>query len=324
MNTLKLQNTTQASNIGSLLRNQNGEQILGRLENVIEDISRVSGLDISDKGLIKDHPNITLWIKDHRGQKYFLKIGTDDFLASEVFWYRTAKEHGINVPQVLASSLSEEQVRFIIMEFAEGRDLEDIAEADTRERAAFLAGMELRKLHAIETGGFGSMGLDGVWSDDLWTTTLKKFMGIESKLTEGVAEVFSKEEVDHIAKIIFSEDAIKLSSGRLLHCDVQPENILYLGAEDRVVLIDPRRLISGDPMFDLARSRVPWPRMEAFYDKVSEGYQSSGSLEKEEEHRLNVYYLVCLFYATASAYRQRTVYSDQYKEFKRLLVNAAL
>jgi hypothetical protein len=64
--------------------------------------------------------------------------------------------------------------------------------------------------------------------------------------------------------------------------------------------------------------------MEAFYDKVSEGYQSSGSLEKEEEHRLNVYYLVCLFYATASAYRQRTVYSDQYKEFKRLLVNAAL
>ena len=89
-----------------------------------------------------------------------------------------------------------------------------------------------------------------------------------------------------------------------------------------MVLIDPRRLISGDPMFDLARSKVPWPRMNAFYENLMEGYQKLGVLNEEETHRLNVYYLACLFYATTSAYRQRGAYGDQYKKFKNLLINS--
>ena len=61
----KRHNIIKLSDIGNLLRSQRAESILSRIDEVVIRISEEAGLNIAEKGMIKDHPNITLWAKDY-------------------------------------------------------------------------------------------------------------------------------------------------------------------------------------------------------------------------------------------------------------------
>lgn len=291
------------------------------LNHFISEIAKSHGINVKNKNLIKDDANTTIRLES-KHQRFFLKISKYDTLPYEVFWHKKAGENGINVSKVLVSDFSKRIIPFMygIFEFIDGTSLDLISHNSLRQKAAILAGIELRKLHEIATDGVGVVDAAGAWSDKSWPLALMRFMGMSKVRDQNIDVLFNPAELNKIMKHIFS--VIPDNNGnRLINSDAQPQNIIYIPSQNKVVLTDPKKIIGGDPMFDLARTRIPLS-VDSFHDHILEGYQLSAKLTLQQKELIEAYYLAFLFYATNSSYHNRVRYGLKYKRFKALLDGA--
>lgn len=232
--------------------------------------------------------NVTLSVKDSR-KEYFVKIASEDSLASEVYWHRLAEKYKIETPALVAFDLSKDKFPFEyeITDYVKGTALRPVK--SRLYAGGCFVGRELVKMHKIKVGGFGSVNREFKWRYRNWLSVLEtERRQVDEKMAK---KLFSAVEITAIDEITIYNKRLEIKIPYLLHGDLWEGNVLYLNRYKDFVILDPY-IIGGDPMYDLAYSTVP--RTSAFEKGV---YDSGilGDLTENEKYRLKALRTFCLF-----------------------------
>lgn len=190
-----------------------------------------------------------------------------------MFFYETAREHGLPVPRLLGHG-SVDGWSWLLREWCDG----DAGVRDARALGCHL-GETLGQLHAIPVGGVGTLRA-GRWQATNWGRFTADTVDRYFRDAPGAAREAMARHVKACRAFV---------GPRLLHSDVGLDNLVWQG--DRVTaLIDPGWCIGGDPLLDV--SYVELSRDPEFVDGFRAGYPGYDGLDAARLRDYAVYHHV--------------------------------
>ena len=263
--------------------------VLEKVKNILEEAGVQTDKEIVVKEVKGEDSNSVFRI-DCGNLSYALKVFCDSkesgqFYTNKVFNQKMT-EGNISSPQIIHSdnSLQILQAPWIIWEWFPGEPSCEINSESERINIAVQTGMQLRKIHAIKTLGFGRPDVNNEWSGENVKWTIDFFVNRIQKLIEKGGVAFSEKELLDILKVTAeSNEILSFTEPRLLHGDITGGNILVSDSDD-ITFIDPGEIIAGDPMSDLGYSQTT--RLSPIFSEgVWEGYTKNNPLTEQENSR---------------------------------------
>lgn len=258
----------------------------------IKEILEQAGIAADQEVVIKEvkgEDSNSVFRIDCGNSVYALKVFSNSaeggqFYTNKVFDQLLIKNN-IPTPEIVYASADRDLIPapWIIWEWFGGEPSCGIESESERRNIAIQTGVQLRKIHEIETPGFGRPDSEGDWADDI-QGTLDFYAGRIKNLMEKGGTAFSDEELAEILKATAeSRELASFSEPRLLHGDITGGNVLVSESKE-IAFIDPGEIIAGDPMSDLGYSQTT--RLSPiFRDGVWEGYTKDKPLTDEEQDR---------------------------------------
>lgn len=220
-----------------------------------------------------------------------------DGIGLEAWACQTAVSHGVAAPRVLAVDLtcSRFPTSFFIMERAAGAPLSNLpAGHDVQTPLLIALGDQLRRLHAIEVGGFGWLDerryrqaghVRG--TEDMWTHAILRdipealsYLGGVGAITPEQAALASQHVADGVGEFSAPE------SPRLLHGDLGTSHVWVDASAGAITsIVDWGERAAGDPAWDfleLDPAEVP---------VVLEGYGPEAAMRERLEASYDLYRL---------------------------------
>ncbi|MCK5699447.1 MAG: aminoglycoside phosphotransferase family protein [Candidatus Aenigmarchaeota archaeon] len=257
----------------------------------------------------KGNMSVCLQVTDYSGQKYLIKICTNDRLFAETFWRKNLYENKLNVPKSIYIDCSKKDIGYMyeILEFIEGIHINTSISEELQYSGAYLIGQELRRHHNIAVSGFESVDCDGRWTKKTWIETLQDYLGIRQR-HKCALELFTQKEIDRIYDYAIHDKMMDIQNPKLIHGDVGYNNLIYTPEKDKIYFLDPGRIIGGDPIFDLAYASMPWAK-GLFFRGIMDGYEKEKPLTSEEAHRFRKLRLICLVSNALGLYLKKREYN---------------
>lgn len=258
----------------------------------IERILEMAGIESDSEVAIKEmkgEDTNSVFRLDVGDESFALKIFTDSKEAGQFYtnkaFNRLALENDISTPWIIYSNDDRELLPapWIIWEWAPGRLSHEIESEGERNSAAVATGKELRRLHGIETDGFGRIDADDKWTGKDVKSTVEFYINRINNLKEKGGNPFSDRQWrDIFLATAESKELLSFDTPHLLHGDITGGNVLV--ENGKITLIDPGEIISGDPMADLGYSQIT-SLSPIFSAGVYEGYTKDHPLTEEENNR---------------------------------------
>ena len=259
---------------------------------------RVNG-DIKLTRLTEGFSEALVYKVENSGNAYTLKIfparwGMD---VANTF-YKFASGNGIPTPKILHSSGPSEACpgHFVLTEWVDSELLNKIGKWGGQYGYGKEAGILLKRVHGIKTGGFGFLNSKNQWTCrsaaaicDLW---IKR---ISDKLDPCLSNMWQ----EILEKTLMSNRLRDFSNPVLLHGDFCVNNIFYqkkLLSGKIVGLIDAAGPVSGDPMSDLGNTQTT-NSAHLISKGIWDGYTKRQKLTEEEHNRFLRWRLVHQFFA---------------------------
>jgi len=257
------------------------------------------GLDAQEAWVLDSETNVTLRIHA-AGGPVVLKISpVQGDLGVSAYFYQllmAGAPAAVPVPRVLLDDATRTLLPYEIqvLEWLEGTDARALP-VDLHSAAGQALGRGLRTIHGLAADGFGRPHPGGGWSAPTWHAALREAYAF---VPAGGDTTFSPGVVRAIERVVFHDARTAVATPQLLHGDVVLANALFRVEDGRVALagiIDPGRLVGGDPMFDLAGGTDTG---DLFARGVWEGYTTDQPLSVEEEYRYRRLLLLSYYTAT--------------------------
>jgi hygromycin-B 4-O-kinase len=270
-------------------------------EGILQSISEEAGIETLDKmeALEGGRINHVLAATTESGEEVVLRIPRDPRKSGrfegEVWALERAAEAGVPVPKVLAVKERGED-RFLLETRVPGRTLRELLpnlEGEGKVESFKQIGEHTAQIHTVKTEGFGWLreggkGVFGTWPEFLEKSATRHMEYLREQ------RLITQEEEAKI-KRFFSQRAPSLSKeeSRLVHRDIQVENIMADEEGNVAGVLDFETCIAGDPAYDLAYveygidlgieagvlSREEGERfLDAFYDGYGENEIPKGKI----------------------------------------------
>lgn len=218
-----------------------------------------------------------------------LVIAPEADLAHEVFFLRSLATCDLPAPRLITYDLSCASAPFTyaIETCPAGLTLDRINNVALLRIAGRQTGRMLRKVHRIEAPGYGAPTPTGRWSARTWHEALAGWLAqrnfndrAEAVLGADITSVLQSATLDH--------PTLDCSRPRVLHGAVEPARIVVTVGESVQLegLVQPARLVGGDPLFDLAYA-LSSHQSSAFRRGVQEGYEMAGMLTARQQARID-------------------------------------
>jgi hypothetical protein len=217
-----------------------------------------------------------------------LVIATDGDLGPEVFWLRALAALNLPTPRLIAHDLSLAALPFAyaLESYIGGAPLDWLEDGPRMRVLARQAGRTLRRSHQVAAPGYGQPMLNGRWPAGSWPAALGGWLARHETL-ERTEEILGREAAAALIDATIDHPALAHTLPCVIHGAFEPARIMVTVGETMQLeaLTRPGALVGGDPMFDLAHGLLQ-RHPATFRQGLIEGYTASGSLDAEQQCRL--------------------------------------
>ncbi len=163
---------------------------------------------------------------------------------------------GIPVPKIITLDESKKLAKFdyVIETYVPGKGLGEVKLSNKQSKAIMhQLGLYLKKMHTIRTKKYGLLVSEKIGEHRKWAEVIKpEIDGILEDLRE--KKILQNKIIQQMSEYFRErEDVLSFNNPRLLHNDLNRENILVQKGEISGI-IDFGDAFSGDPMYDVARA----------------------------------------------------------------------
>jgi aminoglycoside phosphotransferase (APT) family kinase protein len=240
-----------------------------------------------------------VWDVQLRNRSVIVKSGSGN-PALEAWGLRMALGAGVRVPEVLAFGETDSfPYRYLVMSKLEGFPLPTIPVSGRRRlRQLSELGQQLRRLHRVETQGFGPPDLKHLRREG-------NFRGVAATWSSAVVEWMDRlllrlDELEVLERGTSQKIRATLDAGSgtlegwtkstMLHGDLRPRNVLVDSKGKKVQgIIDFEGILLGDPAYDLAVLNF---RERDELESILTGYRPDARFATNLEKRLAIYRLL--------------------------------
>lgn len=246
-------------------------------------------------------------------QDVVLRIAPEVPLTRDIYFGRAMELQRLPAARILSHDTSGNLIPFpyLIEQYVSGIAATYLETPTSLRSAARQVGSVLRRMHRVQTPGWGEPDKSGRWTTPSWAHVLARLHARLAPETIATAlfDAPERKAIDGLRSMLGDSVAIP----RLIHGSISPHTVRCTMAEkpNLEALVNPGPIVGGDAMFDLARglgaSFPPEWRLG-----LIEGYTARTPLSAREYERLQALRILIGYWETC----QRSIQGLPYQEVR--------